>query len=111
MPRALSTQPFVRGLFRRPLPPNAAIVATAPAAGHYSPIPFSLARLVDPCAARFWLPRLVCPPSWFFSGLGFVMLGSLGQRLGRLQPALKPFLGAFTGYMLAACRLFIGFLA
>jgi hypothetical protein len=98
-------------LLRRPFLPNAAIVMTAMAVGYYSPILFSLTRLVDPYAAGFWLPRLVLPALVVFFGLGFVMLDSLYERLGRRQPALKALLGAFTGYTLVACLLFIGFLA
>jgi len=98
-------------LLRRPFLPNAAIVITALAAGYYSPILFSLTRLADPYAAGFWLPRLVLPALLVFFSLGFVMLDSLYQRHVRLQPALKPFLGAFTGYTMVACLLFVGFLA
>ncbi|HYW84818.1 MAG TPA: glycosyltransferase family 39 protein, partial [Spirochaetia bacterium] len=98
-------------LVRRPLIPNAAIVITALAAGFYSPVFFSLTRLIDSYGAGFWLPRLVLPALLIFYSLGFVMLDILYQHLGRLQTTLRPFLCAFSGYTLGACLLFIGFLA
>jgi hypothetical protein len=95
---------------RRPLVADATIVATALAAGFYSPLFLSLTRLADPYAAGYWLPRLVLPSIVVFLSLGFVMLDLAYARLGRLQRALKPALVAFAGYTLVACLLFIGFL-
>lgn len=94
----------------RPPFPEAIVVLTALAIGFYSTVFFSLHRLADPYTPGFWMPRLVLPALVVFLGLGFVMLDSACRRLDRHGLARSVVPWTFTGYTIAACAIFVGFL-
>ena len=93
---------------RRPLVPDAAVVAAALAAGFYAPVFLTLTRVNDPYAAGYWMPRLVMPSVVVFLCLG---IAALDLALARLRRAGGPLRAAAAAYTLVACLLFIGFLA
>jgi hypothetical protein len=97
-------------LFGRALVADATLVLTALATGFYSTILFSLHRLGDPYTPGFWLPRLVLPALLVFFCLGFVLISLVNRRLGVPKRARNAILWLVSGYTLAACLAFIGFL-
>jgi len=98
-------------LLGRPLLADATVVITALATGFYLPIFFSLHELTNPYASGYWMPRLIMPALLVFYGLGFVMIDSACLYLDRLGRAPNFFLRLFSGFTLAVCLLFIGFLS
>lgn len=92
---------------RRPLVPDAAVVAAALAAGFYAPVFLSIARVADPYGGGYWLPRLVLPAMVVFFSLGFV---PLEFACGRLRRCGGPLRACVAVYTLVACLLFVGFL-
>jgi hypothetical protein len=95
---------------RRPLLPGSTIVIAALAAGFYSPLFFSLARVRDGYAGAYFLPRLVMPAVVVFFGLGFVAADYACARLGRQRPAARAIAALLSVHALVACLIFVAFL-
>jgi hypothetical protein len=98
-------------LLGMPLLADATVVVTALATGFYLPVFLSLHELTNPYASGYWLPRLILPALLVFFSLGFVMLDLGCKHLERLGRAPNRCLWLFSGFTLAVCLLFIGFLS
>ena len=98
-------------VFQRPPFADSNTVLTALAVGFYSTVFFSLHRLQDPYTPGFWMPRLILPALLVFFSLGFVLLDSECRRLERFGAVANALTWAITGYTLAVCAVFAGFLS